>query len=142
MRNTVPLVTFTFDDVPASACVVGRRFWKPSAAGPRSTCRARVVVPSPCGPLATPEQIRELSGRGHEIGCHTYSHCAVSRMGSPALHLDIERSARFLRDIAGANNVRNFAYPYGDFSWRSKRLIQEKFEFVPHRHAGLERQCS
>ena len=129
MRNSAPLVTFTFDDVPASACVAGAPILE--ALGGRATFYVSgqgCGSSSPCGPLATPEQIRELSGRGHEIGCHTYSHCAVSRMGSPALHQDIERSTRFLRDIAGANNVRNFAYPYGDFSWRSKRLIQEQFE--------------
>jgi peptidoglycan/xylan/chitin deacetylase (PgdA/CDA1 family) len=129
MRNTVPLVTFTFDDVPASACVAGAPILE------RLGGRATFYVsgqgcgsPSPCGPLATVEQIRVLSERGHEIGCHTYSHCAVSRMGTQALQQDIERSSRFLKGIAGGDKVRNFAYPYGDFSWRSKRLIQGQFE--------------
>jgi peptidoglycan/xylan/chitin deacetylase (PgdA/CDA1 family) len=138
MRNTAPLVTFTFDDVPASACLAGAPMLE--QLGGRATFYVAgqgCGSSSPGGPLATVEQIRELSGRGHEIGCHTYSHCAVSRMGSQALHQEIERNAGFLRGIAGGDKVRNFAYPYGDFSWRSKRLIQEQFGSCRTVMAGL-----
>jgi hypothetical protein len=84
--NPQPLVSFTFDDVPASACREGAAILE--AHGVRATyyvCAGGRGAASPCGRLASADDIAALASRGHEIGCHTYSHRAVSTLGRPEL---------------------------------------------------------
>jgi peptidoglycan/xylan/chitin deacetylase (PgdA/CDA1 family) len=129
IRSETPLVTFTFDDVPASACSIGAALLEQH--GVRGTfyvsgggCGAA----SPGGVLATADELRALCGRGHEVGCHTYSHPAVSAVGHDELAADLERNRSFLAGVSRDIAVRNFAYPYGDLSWRTKRYLETRFD--------------
>src|SRR5882672_8646007 len=69
-------------------------------------------APSPCGQLASTDLLQVLAARGHEIGCHTYSHAAVAAIGARELAADTERNHAFLVSVSGRIAVRNFAYPY------------------------------
>ncbi len=87
MRSGPPMVTFTFDDVPASACELGARIIERH--GARGTF---YVAGRGCGsanvggPLrASIDQLRTIWANGHEIGCHTFSHPAVRYMSSEEL---------------------------------------------------------
>jgi peptidoglycan/xylan/chitin deacetylase (PgdA/CDA1 family) len=83
---------------------------------------------SPGGRLATTSQLDALCASGHEVGCHTYSHPAVSAVAHDELIADLERNRRFLEGINCAIAVRNFAYPYGDLSFRTKRYLETRFD--------------
>lgn len=129
MKNAAPLVTFTFDDVPVTACVKGAEILE--RFGIRGTfyvsgggCGAT----GPCGPLATAEQIRDLANSGHHIGCHTYSHAAVSQLARGALDADLNSNCDFITAIDSKNDGRHFAYPYGDYSWGAKRALEHRYE--------------
>jgi peptidoglycan/xylan/chitin deacetylase (PgdA/CDA1 family) len=127
MRNARPLVTFTFDDVAATACNAGARMLEDH------DIRATYYVSgggcgagSPGGTLATIQEIEALYTRGHEIGCHTYSHLAAGHADAGTLAADLARNCAFLSDRG--INARNFAYPYGDLSFRAKRLLEARFD--------------
>jgi peptidoglycan/xylan/chitin deacetylase (PgdA/CDA1 family) len=129
MRNDTPVITFTFDDVPASACSIGAAILEQH--GVRGTfyvsgggCGAA----RPGGRLATADQVSALHARGHEVGCHTYSHPAVSGIAHDELVADLERNRFMLAGINGGLAVRNFAYPYGDLSFRTKRYLETLFD--------------
>jgi peptidoglycan/xylan/chitin deacetylase (PgdA/CDA1 family) len=62
------------------------------------------------------------------VGCHTYSHPAVSAIAHDELVADLERNRRLLEGIGGGLEVRNFAYPYGDLSFRTKRYLETRFD--------------
>src|SRR5271168_973358 len=67
-----PLVSFTFADVPVSACREGAAILE--AHGMRATyyvCAGGRGAVSPSGQLASTDDIAALAARGHEIGCHT-----------------------------------------------------------------------
>jgi peptidoglycan/xylan/chitin deacetylase (PgdA/CDA1 family) len=129
MRNAQPLVTFTFDDVPATACHVGALIIEQyGARGTYYVSGGGCGAPSPCGELASIDLLKVLSGRGHEIGCHTYSHAAVAAIGRCELATDTGRNASFLECVDGQAVVRNFAYPYGDLSFRTKRYLEGRFD--------------
>jgi peptidoglycan/xylan/chitin deacetylase (PgdA/CDA1 family) len=129
MRCETPVVTFTFDDVPASACSIGAAVLeRHDARGTFYVSGGGCGAQSPGGLLATTEELRALSGRGHEVGCHTYSHPAVSGVGHDELVADLERNRSFLSGISRDIAVRNFAYPYGDLSWRTKRYLETRFD--------------
>jgi peptidoglycan/xylan/chitin deacetylase (PgdA/CDA1 family) len=129
IRCETPVVTFTFDDVPASACSIGAALLeRHDARGTFYVSGGGCGAMSPGGLLATAEELRALSGRGHEVGCHTYSHPAVSGVGHDELVADLERNRCFLSGVSRAIAVRNFAYPYGDLSWRTKRYLEARFD--------------
>jgi peptidoglycan/xylan/chitin deacetylase (PgdA/CDA1 family) len=134
-----PLVTFTFDDVPASACEAGARVLERH--GARATF---YVAGQDCGaagsggsPRASIEQLRTVWADGHEIGCHTYSHPAIRYMSLAELSVELERNRAALKAIDRDIELRNFAYPYGDLSVRDKRYLEGCFDSCRSGHAGI-----
>ena len=134
-----PLVSFTFDDVPASACESGARILE--RYGARATF---YVAGKSCGtagagaaPYASIEQLRAVWENGHEIGCHTYSHLTVRNIGITDIGLELQRNRAILETIGSDIEVRNFAYPYGDLSIHSKRYLEGRFDSCRSGHAGI-----
>jgi peptidoglycan/xylan/chitin deacetylase (PgdA/CDA1 family) len=141
LRGAPPMVTFTFDDVPATACTIGAPILE--SYGVRGTF---YVAGRGCGtagsggpPLASIEQLRTISASGHEIGCHTYSHPAVSRISLGTLGTELEQNRQALTDIDRNIAVKNFAYPYGALSFRSKRYLEVRFASCRSVHPGINR---
>src|SRR5580658_10491886 len=129
MRNTKPMISFTFDDVPASACDAGVRILeRHGARGTFYIAGAGCGRTSPVGLLATVDQLRTIWSSGHEIGCQTYSHSAVSRLSRSELDLEFSRNQSALKKIDDNILVRNFAYPYGDLSFRARRYLEGRFD--------------
>jgi len=129
MRNAAPVVTFTFDDAPASACETGARLLeRHQARGTYYISGGGCGRASPGGRLASVDQLRALCVAGHEIGCHTFSHADVAGIGHEALAAELERNRSFLHGLDRRVTVRNFAYPYGDLSFGAKRYLQARFD--------------
>src|SRR6266446_1702902 len=69
----VPLISFTFDDFPRSALVVGGAILnRHGSSGTYYTSLGLLGKDSPSGPICVPGDLRELRQRGHELGCHTF----------------------------------------------------------------------
>jgi peptidoglycan/xylan/chitin deacetylase (PgdA/CDA1 family) len=127
-RLDAPIVSFTFDDFPRSALVVGGRMLE--EAGWRGTYFAAGGL---CGRKVegldhfTPDDLAEAHRAGHEIGCHTFSHLRLRGATSAAATADLDRNARFLDQTLPAAPVRSFAYPYGDLDIGKKVLAARRF---------------
>jgi peptidoglycan/xylan/chitin deacetylase (PgdA/CDA1 family) len=133
-----PLVSFTFDDAPASACRDGAAILEEH--GMRGTyyiCAGGFGAASPNGPLAEADDIVALMARGHEIGCHTYSHRAVSALSRRELTVDLDRNRDVLAGIGGGVAPRNFAFPYGDMSFSAKCYLANRFDSCRSIRVGL-----
>jgi len=129
MRNDRPLVTFTFDDAPASACATGAALLERyQARGTFYISGGGCGLMSPGGRLASAEQLKALYTAGHEIGCHTFSHAAVGAVSRNTLIDEVERNRIFLQGVHRDVGVRNFAYPYGDLSFPAKRCMAAYFD--------------
>jgi peptidoglycan/xylan/chitin deacetylase (PgdA/CDA1 family) len=129
LTNLRPLVSFTFDDAPESACAVGADLLEQHKA--RATyyiSGAGCGTAGYCGRLATADDLKALAARGHELGCHTYSHLPVARVGRQKLTADLSRNGSFLQSVQSGPAPYNFAYPYGEFSLRSKLYLQRQFD--------------
>lgn len=128
LRNDGPMVSFTFDDVPRSAAIVGA-----SALAARGARGTFYISGSTVGAvveqieLADVDDLMALHRRGHELGCHTYSHRQVVEMDVPAMAADIERNRRFFGSLPSSVAPKNFAYPFGVGSLRGKRWLGRKF---------------
>jgi peptidoglycan/xylan/chitin deacetylase (PgdA/CDA1 family) len=92
---------------------------------------------SPSGKLASAHDIQALLTRGHEIGCHTYSHLAVSTLSRRELAGDIDRNRAALDGICAGLVPRNFAFPYGDVSFGAKRYLEHRFDSCRSTRHGL-----
>lgn len=127
-RPHAPLVSFTFDDIPATAAEHGASILE--TAGGRGTfyiAGSLVGTVEPERRLVTAEQCRDLHRSGHEIGCHTFAHRTVSDMAGPALADDLARNAAFLDGVAPGAAPTSFAYPFNTTSLRAKRQLERHF---------------
>lgn len=122
------VASITFDDVPESAATAG------AAILDRHDVRATYYVAAAlCGRqdrhwrLAGRDRIRELSGAGHEIGCHTARHVNVQSLRGQDLLRECDVSSAMIAEICG-RAPRNFCYPFGDVGLAQKRLLAERFE--------------
>lgn len=128
LRNDRPLVSFTFDDVPKSAVTVAAKMLEEhSAIGTFYVAGGLCSAPSQYWESADVKDIVSLHRRGHEIGCHTFSHVRMSDVSSSSATSEFEQNRRFLRDIASEMAIQNFAYPFGVGSLRCKKLLKSRF---------------
>jgi peptidoglycan/xylan/chitin deacetylase (PgdA/CDA1 family) len=128
LRNTHPIVSFTFDDFPESAASVG---------GPildRYGAKATFYVSG--GEVGKwsghwngvrAEEIVKLHQHGHEIACHTFSHVRTTDLDAARLAGEIEENRRYLLGLDPSMQVENFAYPYGLGSVRRKTELAKAF---------------
>jgi peptidoglycan/xylan/chitin deacetylase (PgdA/CDA1 family) len=137
-----PVVSFSFDDAPASAALAGARALE--ARGLRGTFYVSAGLAgaeAPMGVCGQAEDYRRLAEAGHEIACHTYSHLDCGQASGPAAAADAVANAAAIR-AWGAPAPATFAYPYGDVGFGPKRALAERYGLLRALHHGLiERGC-
>jgi peptidoglycan/xylan/chitin deacetylase (PgdA/CDA1 family) len=128
LRNTQPLVSFTFDDFPESAAAVGVPILDQYNAHATFYVTGDLVGRwSGHWQGASTEEIVRLHRRGHEIACHTFSHVSTSDLGAAELATQIEDNRRYLLSLDPSIRVENFAYPYGLGSVFRKAQLAKTF---------------
>ena len=107
-----PLISFTFDDFPRSALLVGgailNRF---GVAGTYYASLGLAGQKTVSGQMFFSDDLATLFQQGHELGCHTFSHCDSWRT-DPKTFEDsiIENRAALSRSFPGSE-FDSFAYP-------------------------------
>jgi peptidoglycan/xylan/chitin deacetylase (PgdA/CDA1 family) len=132
-----PMITFSFDDVPASAALAGARVLE--AAGLKGTfyiCAGLEDGEGPMGRYGSSEDARRLAAAGHEVACHTYSHLDCGQADQAAIAADVDRNGIALSQ-RGAPAPVSFAYPYGDVSFAAKKALGGRFKTLRTVQAGL-----
>jgi len=138
MRNKRPIVSFTFDDVPDTAFTNGSAIL--DRYGVKGTF---YVAPGILGQadehwrVLDREQLKELASRGHEIGCHTYSHVKVQTLCAERMAEENRRSVEALTEICGPLKFENFAYPFGVVSMPRKLQLQQQFTSCRGIYSGI-----
>jgi peptidoglycan/xylan/chitin deacetylase (PgdA/CDA1 family) len=132
-----PMLSFAFDDVPASAAVtgaeiLGRRGLKASY----YVAAALAGTDAPTGRMACADAVRRLAEAGHEVGCHTYSHLDCGQASAHDAVEDVARNAETLT-AWGLPRPTTFAYPYGDVAPATKRALAGRFDLMRALHQGL-----
>lgn len=116
-----PLVTFTFDDFPKSACTAGAAIVE--SFGGRATYYTAMRLlgrRNDLGAQFDAEDLHLLADRGHEIANHTYSHISARRCTAAAFLDDVHRCEKAFREAGIPSWTQNFAYPYGEVTVRTK----------------------
>ena len=121
LRNSTPMVSFTFDDLPKSAVTTGAGMLE--AHGARGTfyvSGSLVGVDTPDWAAGDANDVVALHRRGHEIGCHTFSHQRACDLDEASLSHEIARNRDYFRALDPSIRVDNFAYPFGYGSFARK----------------------
>lgn len=138
-----PRLTLSFDDVAASTTTATADLLDELGIKATYYVSAGLMEKSGdhLGGYASRDQIIKISQKGHEIGCHTFSHLDCAKESKEVIISDIERNKQFFTDN-GLNIPKNFAYPYGEVSHYTKKLIDTRFSSARALHAGIiERHC-
>lgn len=140
VTTSTPIVSFTFDDVPDTALTNGATILE------RYGARGTFYI---SGGLANRREADrtmintagciELSRRGHELGCHTFTHPNLRHLSGDALARDIARNRDYLASIDPNHVPRNFAYPYTAGSFRARSLLAREFRSMRGGLYGVNR---
>ena len=68
-----------------------------------------------------------LHRKGHEIGCHTFSHRRTCDLDAATLTTEIEDNRRYLLSVDPSIKIENFAYPFGYGSFGRKHQLKAAF---------------
>jgi len=82
-----------------------------------------------------PEQLADLTRRGHSIGSHTLSHVSLANLSSPDLERQIRTSAEKISSWT-QKSVEAFAWPY---SWNS--ITREAWDLIRKTHRFCFSPC-
>ncbi|HEY5411263.1 MAG TPA: polysaccharide deacetylase family protein [Caulobacteraceae bacterium] len=135
-----PMVSFSFDDVPESAAGAGAEILeRRGAKGTYFIAMGLAGQDGPMGRNIDAAEIRRLSGAGHEIGCHTYSHLSCGQAPPGLTTGDVERNRKALEAL-GVPDPVSFAYPYGEVSSRAKTALGGRYGLLRALHHGLIRK--
>ena len=128
LRNTAPMVSFTFDDLPKSAATTGAAILE--AHGARGTFYVSgglVSAGTSDWETGDSSDVLALHRRGHEIGCHTFSHQRACDLDEAAMRQEITRNRAYLRALDPSMRVDSFAYPFGYGSYARKYQLKKEF---------------
>lgn len=129
-------VSFTFDDIPASAAHAGAQaLERHDARGTFYVCAGLFGREGHMGRFADAAEIGALIRQGHEVAGHTLNHVDCHRTPPSALETDLDANDAALRGLGAA--PLHFAYPYGEVSPRAKGQLGQRYASLRGVHKGL-----
>jgi peptidoglycan/xylan/chitin deacetylase (PgdA/CDA1 family) len=138
MRNTGPLVSFTFDDVPASAFSNGAALLEQYGARGTFYIASGILGDTDAHwRLIGREQVRTLHDHGHEIGCHTFSHVGIDKLDARVMDQECRSNGEALRKLCPGIEITNFCYPFGRVSLPRKRQLKGRFDSCRGIYEGI-----
>ena len=131
-----PWVSFTFDDAPETAVTAGAAVLERHGMLATFYIAAGLAgTTDPSGRYAHDRQVRDAAARGHEIGCHTFSHRDCGQASAAEVEDELDRNARAFAGW-GLPPARTFAYPYGDVAAPVKAIAGRRFALARGVHPG------
>ena len=139
LNHGFPVISFSFDDFPKSALhqggVVLKRY---GVAGTYYTSFGLMDhQDSPVGPIFARSDLEDLVTSGHELGCHTFSHCASWEVSGREFETSLLDNGRALNIVLPGTSFETMAYPFGCCSPWAKRVAAKYFSCCRGTDTGL-----
>ena len=128
LRNKVPLISFTFDDFPRSALQTGGDILKRS--GVRGTYYVALGLlgqTTVVGDICNQDDLAAAFAEGHELGCHTFSHCHAWHTSPGSFEQSVIDNRHSLGTLLPQAVFRTLSYPKADPRPRTKRRLAKYF---------------
>ncbi len=120
-----PIISFTFDDAPASAFENGGGIL--SKYGFSGTFYIALSFMQDAENHFTLQQLEEAIYCKHELACHTFNHIDLSKTSLRESIFDIEHNQEAINAIIPDMNFRNFSYPFGSQTRGIKQYLSTRF---------------
>ena len=128
INGEAPFISFSFDDFPRSALHVGgailQRF---GLTGTYYASLGLMGKQSPTGTMFLREDLKTLLEQGHELGCHTFSHCHAWETTPNAFEESLIRNARALGELVPGASFKTMSYPISPPRPQTKRKAARHF---------------
>lgn len=112
MRNTGPLISFTFDDFPISALEVGGKILRQhGVAGTYYVSLGLLDRDEPTGLICSSSDVAKVVAQGHEVGCHTFWHSDAWETNSQTFEQSIVANREALSRILPETKFETMSYP-------------------------------
>ena len=129
MRNTKPLVSFTFDDFPRSALLGGGAILRTyGVTGTFFASFGLMDQKARTGEIFSLEDLHELVRQKHELGCHTFDHCHAWDTPVSEFHASIIRNREALKKHLPGTSFKSFSYPISCARPQIKRCVANYFD--------------
>jgi hypothetical protein len=107
-----PLISFTFDDFPRSALFVGGAILnRLGVAGTYYASLGLMGKKEASGQMFVADDLATLFAQGHELGCHTFSHCDSWETETRAFEESIIENGAALGRLHPGAEFKTFSYP-------------------------------
>ena len=128
LRSETPYISFTFDDFPRSAFLVGGRILqKYGAHGTFYVSMQLLDRETSVGLIVSHEELGALVREGHEVGCHTFDHLDGTVSGPSDFEQSIQANRLSYQELIPEGRLRVFAYPLDGPSLRVKHAVRSHF---------------
>ncbi len=122
------MISFTFDDFPCSALLSGGQILKSfDAAGTYYTSLGLLGKDSCSGQICTLEDLKKALDEGHELGCHTFSHCDSWYTKPEKYEQSIIQNRLALQDMVPGARFESFSFPLSSPRPAAKRAASRHF---------------
>ena len=124
-----PLISFTFDDFPRTALINGGAILK--RFGLTATyfiAMGLIGKDSPSGPIENEEDLIKALEDGHELGCHTYSHCHSWTTPTSTFEESVHLNGVALGELVPGHQFKSFSYPISEPRPLTKRAVSKYFQ--------------
>ena len=122
------MISFTFDDFPVSALVTGGGILRQHGlAGTYYASLGLMASETPTGHIFAAGDLETLAAEGHELGCHTYSHCHAWETPPNLFEQSLAENQRALDRLLPGTQFRSMSYPISCPRPQTKRRSQKYF---------------
>jgi peptidoglycan/xylan/chitin deacetylase (PgdA/CDA1 family) len=112
VRPQRPLISFTFDDFPRSALLAGGSILNGfGLAGTYYASLGLAGKETASGQIFFRDDLITLFEQGHELGCHTFSHCDSWEVEAATFEDSILQNRAALSELSPGAEFESFAYP-------------------------------
>lgn len=126
--SDVPLISFTFDDFPRSALLVGGEILRRHGLAGTYYCSLGLMgKEAPTGTMFSREDLENALHLGHELGCHTYDHLDASETPSLIFKDSVYKNRKAFEQLFPGNSLRTLSYPLAEPRGLTKYKISETF---------------
>ena len=123
-----PVISFTFDDFPRSALEQGGKIL--TGHGVRGTYYASFGLlgkVAPVGLCFSEEDVADVIKKGHELGCHTYSHCHAWDTPPTVFRRELTRNRVALKARFPEEAMTTMSYPISIPRPGNKRMAAQQY---------------
>lgn len=133
-----PLISFAFDDIPDSAITNGARIL--SEYGYKGTFYVSLGLADNHNKNKNyfdHSKLKQLVADGAELACHTADHIALYRSGRRKILNNLKKNKEKINQLIPGYEFKNFSYPSGQQTFRSKWILKKQFRSARGVKAGM-----